>query len=541
MRSASLRSLVALGILALLAREFQGADAPRLETQGDAARLIVDGQPYLMLAGELHNSSASGVEYMRRMWPHLKALQLNTVIAPVSWELVEPTEGEFDFRLVEEMLQLARANDQRLVLLWFGSWKNGVSSYCPGWVLRDTKRFPRAKGASNQNTKDMLSTLSEENVRADAKAFAHLMRHLKTVDGTKRTVVLVQVENEVGIKPERRDLSDEATIAFQGQVPAKLMEYLGAHKDSLRTELSQWWSKSDYAIEGDWITVFGDGAEEVFSVWHYGQYIDQVAAAGQREYDVPMYVNAWLASKPGTYPCGGPVAHMHDVWRAAAPHVAFFAPDVYIDDFKGVCAKYARPGNPLFVPEARTDDDAAGRAYWVIGQHQGLGFAPFGVESMTTDHPLVDAYRLLGSLAPEIAKVQGSNRMIGVYRQGNEPDPEPTRVGDYVVRVRYEQRLPKEHPPIAGVVLQTNDEKFIVAGYGFSCQFQATTPGPRSTRIQRVELGRFDETGHWTHELWLNGDETGANNAARIPPFTRNTYLGADRPMILRVQLYRHD
>jgi hypothetical protein len=108
----------------------------------------------------------------------------------------------------------------RLVLLWFGSWKNGVSSYAPEWVKRDTVRFPRAKGSSNRNTKDILSTLSDANRQADARAFAALMRRLREIDGRRHTVILIQVENEVGIKPEPRDLSEAADAAFAVPCPA---------------------------------------------------------------------------------------------------------------------------------------------------------------------------------------------------------------------------------------------------------------------------------------------------------------------------------
>ena len=357
----------------------------------------------------------------------------------------------------------------------------------------DTKRFPRAKGSSNQNAKDMLSTLSETNLLADAKAFAQLIRHLKEIDGQRHTVVLVQVENEVGIKPEMRDLSDEANAAFAGPVPVPLMDYLTSHKEELHPVILERWGESDFAMQGTWPEVFGSspGADEVFSAWHYARYIDHVAAAGRHEYALPMYVNAWLASEPGTYPSGGPVAHMHDVWRAATSQLAFFAPDIYVGSFKEVCSEYTRNGNPLFVPEASYDDQAAARAYWVVGQHHGLGFAPFGVESISTVHPLVDTYDILKQLTPHICEAQGTDRMIGVYRQGNEESPEPIRVGDYRVNVRYDTRLPEDHPPVGGIIIQTADDTFLVAGYGFGCQFHALTEGPRSTAIASVEIGVF--------------------------------------------------
>lgn len=539
--------LMSASVLAgLLATGLPAADdamPPQLRKKGEATQLIVAGKPFVMLAGELHNSSASGVEYMQQLWPRLKALGLNTVLAPVSWELLEPAEGQFVFTYVDALLAVARQHDHRLVLLWFGSWKNGVSSYAPVWVLKDTQRFPRAKGSSRQNTKDMLSTLSPNNLQADAAAFAQLLKHLKHVDGARQTVVMIQVENEVGIKPETRDMSDEATWTFQSLVPAALIEYLVQHKDRLHPELLNRWRKSDFAKQGTWPEVFGAGpeAEEVFSAWHYARYLDQVAAAGQAEYNLPMYANAWLAAKLGTYPVGGPVAHMHDIWRAAAPHLALLAPDIYVGEFKAVCAEYAQGGNPLFVPEASRDDEAAARAWWVIAQHGGLGFAPFGIESLRENHPLMGTYRLLRQLLPAITEAQGTGRMIGIYRQGNEENPGLVDLGDYRVRIAYDTRLPTNHPPVGGLMIQTGADEFLVAGYGFAFQFQGKAPGPRHTQVQSVELGHFDEASRWVHELWLNGDETGANWMPRIPPFMANEYLGNNRPLILRVKVYRHD
>jgi hypothetical protein len=532
-----------LGLLAAAPLSAAEHAIPHLQRSESAVQLIGDGRPFVMLAGELHNSSASGIEYLRGLWPRLEALGLNTVIAPVSWELLEPAEGQFDFTLVNELIDLARKHRQRLVLLWFGSWKNGVSSYAPGWVLGDTRRFPRAKGASRQNTKDILSTLSRSNLQADAAAFAQLMRHLRQIDGRQHTVLMIQVENEVGIKPETRDLSDEATRAFQTAVPRQLIDFLVEHKDELHPELLRRWQKSDLATQGTWAEVFGPRpeAEEISSAWHYARYIDQVAAAGQAEYALPMYANAWLADKLGTYPSGGPVAHMHDVWRAAAPHLGVFAPDIYVGEFKEVCAAYHRAGNPLLIPEASRDAEAAGRAFWAVAQHSGLGFSPFGIESLADGHPLVDAYRILGQLMPIVAEAQGTGRMIGVYRQGNETSPGLVNVGDYRVRISYEARLPAKHWPVGGLVIQTGPREFLVAGYGFACQFQPQAGTRRHAQIRRVELGRFDAAGRWAHELWFNGDETGANNVARIPPMLGNEYLGNSRPMILRVTLYQYD
>ena len=141
---------------------------------------------------------------MRPHWPRLKAMNLNTVLAPVSWELIEPIEGKFDWRSVDELLRDARAHDLKLVMLWFGAWKNSMSTYVPSWVKRDATRFPRAQRADGSGV-EILSAFSQNTRDADARAFAALMEYLKATDGTQNTVLMVQVENEIGMLPIARE------------------------------------------------------------------------------------------------------------------------------------------------------------------------------------------------------------------------------------------------------------------------------------------------------------------------------------------------
>jgi len=533
---------------ALPAARAEDASLPHLKRQGAATQLVVDGKPFILLAGELHNSSATGPAYMESLWPRLKALHLNAVIGTASWELVEPEEGKFDFALVDGLIKQARASGIRLVLIWFGSWKNGVSSYCPGWVLRDTKRFPRCLGSSNRNTKDILTPLSEENQKADARAFAALLRHLREFDGRDHTVVLVQVENEVGIKPEPRDLSPLGDEKYNGPVPAELTAYLQKNKDALLPELRGHWEKAGLKTSGSWAEVFGKGfpSEEIFMAWHYARYINAVAKAGKAEYPLPMYANAWLRSpdwKPGHYPVGGPLAHVMDVWKAAAPEIALLAPDIYLADFKGVCAEYTQQGNPLFIPEARTDPDAAARAFWAIAEHGAIGFAPFGIDHVDPEkHPLGEAYAVLDPLLPSIAAAQGTGRLRGLYQQdaSQEAPEKPVDLDGWRANVRFMKRRPSKDAAY-GLILQTGAEEFLVAGWGLEVNFSATAPGPRrGTGILSVEMGRL-EKGAWVTEMRLNGDETGANYVAKLPPNTDNVFLDPLKPRILRVRLYRYD
>jgi beta-galactosidase GanA len=312
-----------LAVFAADAQSKSSAPPPHLERRGAATQLIVDGSPFLALAGELHNNSATSLEYMKPIWPKLAPMHLNTVLAPVSWALLELTEGKFDFTLVDGLIRDARAQNLRLVLLWFGSWKNTWSSYAPDWVKRDFERFPRLQLQSGLGT-ERLTPLSEANCKADARAFARLMRRIREVDGDSHTVIMIQVENEVGGIPDARDHSPEANAAYDQAVPAELTDYLQKPLDTLDPDLREKWRKSAYRTSGTWEAVFGSGleTEDLFMAWHYARYMGKVAAAGKAEYAIPMFANAALIRPnyaPGQYNSGGPLPHSIDIWRAGAP------------------------------------------------------------------------------------------------------------------------------------------------------------------------------------------------------------------------------
>ena len=309
---------------------------PQLRRQGSATQLIVDGQPFLVLGGELGNSTSSSLEYMRPVWPKLVSLNLNTVLVPVYWELLEPVEGKFDFTLVDGLIQEARRNKLRLVPLWFASWKNSMSCYAPAWVKRDQKRFPRAQDGAGRGI-EILSPFSKENMETDARAFAAFMRHLREVDGRDHTVIMVQVENEIGMIPDSRDRSAIAESLFKQSVPAELMSYLEKRRETLIPEFRAAWAAAGFRSRGTWEEVFGGGpgTDEIFMSWYFARYVNQVTAAGKAEYPLPMFVNAALIRpgyQPGQYPSAGPLPHLMDVWRAGAPTIDFLAPDIYFQN-----------------------------------------------------------------------------------------------------------------------------------------------------------------------------------------------------------------
>ncbi|HYB60067.1 MAG TPA: DUF5597 domain-containing protein [Methylomirabilota bacterium] len=535
-----------------------GVAAPRLEKRGISSQLIVDGKPFLILGGELRNSSSSSLAYMKPIWPRLAAMHLNTVLAPVAWETIEPEEGKFDFGVVDGLIQGARQNNLRLVLLWFGSWKNTYSSYVPAWVKGKTDRFPRVQTSDGRDT-ERLSPFSATNRDADARAFASLMQHIREIDGDAHTVIMVQVENEVGVIPDSRDRSAAANAAFTAAVPSELTSYMQRHRAALVPDFRAMWEANGGKTSGSWEEVFGKSTltDDLFMSWYYATYINRVAAAGKAECPLPMYVNAALirpSYQPGQYNSGGPLPHSMDIWRAAAPSIDLLSPDIYLDDFVGWCQKYARPDNPLFIPEARGGTEGAANAFYAVGQVSTIGFSPFGIDSEDTaaafttaesgnkekprGGPIGDAYAILSQLIPLILEKQTTGEIGSVVLEGEAQRAARISLGDYTMTVTRSASVPGDASSIAArtsaLFLQTGPNEYIVAGSGNALvTFATSTPGLPIVGIESIDEEFFDG-GQWVPGRRLNGDENSQGQVLKLN--------GDDSAQgrVYRVRLYRY-
>jgi len=546
----SRRHYTLLSLIALLLTVTAVAAPPRLEKQGDTQQLMVDGKPFLVLGGELGNSSASSAEYMKPHWPRLKAMHLNTVLAPVYWELVEPAEGRFDFSSVESLLRDARAHDLKLVLLWFGAWKNSMSTYPPSWVKRDSQRFAHVVGAAG-SSEEILSAFSKHTLDADARAFGALMKFLRDADGA-HTVLMVQVENEIGMLPVARERGAVADKAFAGAVPPALMKALAARGEKLQPELLERWKKAGKRSAGSWAQVFGEDewGQEVFTAWHYAIFVESLVRAGKTQYDIPMYVNAALnrtGRKPGEYPSGGPLPHLLDVWKAGAPSLDFLAPDIYFANFAQLAARYSlkgdgRAANVLFIPEANnaTNPQGPANAFHSFGQLDSLGFSPFSIESLgDAPNHLSLAYEVLAQLTPMILENRGKQRMAGfrttLDEDGSVVDtPAKATLGGVEFTVSFvDPWTAKDQQTIAnhgGMVIHAGED-FWFAGQGITITFQDADPGPARLGIDFAEEGSFDAQGKWVPGRRLNGDQTHQGRQIRLAP---------GKPRLQKVRFYRY-
>ena len=497
------------------------AETPHIVANKRTHALIVDGAPYLILGAQVNNSS-NWPAALPKVWPAVEQLQANTVYVPIAWEQIEPTEGKFDFSFLDTLLAQAREHNVRLGLLWFATWKNNGPNYAPAWVKLNDKRFPRVitKAGARLNS---LSPHSRNTLDADRKAFVRLMQHLKQADA-QHTVIMVQVQNEPGTYGSVRDYSAAAEKLFKSAVPTDLTRKLG--------------KKS-----GTWVEVFGADAEEFFHAWSVAHYIGEIAAAGKREHNVPMYVNAALRDpfepgKPGAYESGGPTDNVIEIYQAAAPSLDVISPDIYMREsnkYFRVLELYGRDNNPLFVAE--TGNDTAYARYFFATLGRGaIGFTPFGMDftgysnyplgSKRTDAAMVEPfaanYRLIAPWARTWARLAAEGKVRGVG-QPDDSSPQQIALGKFQATVSYNEwqfgvkqwtakfgQPEGRDIPDGGVLLAIlNDDELLVTGRNARISFGlANKESKEGLLFARVEEGRYDADGQWILERVWNGDQT---------------------------------
>lgn len=514
-------------------------EIPHLKKVSDKTHLVVEGKPFIVLGGELGNSSFTSLEYMKPHWEKFKSMNLNTILAPVYWELIEPKEGQFDFELLDQLISETRKNNMKLIILWFGSWKNSMSSHVPFWVKQNPEKYPRAldeKGMSQE----ILSPFSNTNLQADLNAFKALMTHIKLIDKEHQTVIMVQPENEIGMLPSARDYHPLANSLFKEKVPNELMDYLLKNQENLVPEFLMVWKKNGYKTEGTWEEIFGEGyvTDELFMAWYFARFTEQITKAGKEAYALPMFVNAALirAGKiPGEYPSAGPLPHLMDIWKAGAPSIDMLSPDFYTPNFEFWTDLYVRQNNPLFVPEHRFDDTVGAKALFAIGHYEAIGFSPFAIESNESKE-LTGAYNVINQLYPLISKSIGRKKMEGVLL---DKDKILTTVvlGDYEFSFKNSYTLGWEAGATndvwdsgGAIIIQTGSNEFYIAGTGIVVTFKNWKNRGKTVGILKNEEGVF-ENGKWKVLRHLNGDQTHQGRHIRI---------SHDDYSIQRVQLYEY-
>ena len=456
-----------------------------------------------ILGGELSNSAATSVEDIEEVMPRMRALGLNTVLVPAYWEFVEPVEGQFDFTLIDRTIDVARREQLQVVFLWFGAWKNSMSCYAPGWFKQDTKRFPRAMTAEGKQM-EIASCFSDNVLQADLKAFSALMQHIKEHDPQREVVVMMQIENEIGMLESARDHSPLAEKVYN------------------KERWAERYGTDEYA-------------DEKFMALSYARYVEHLAKAACEIHNMPLYVNAAMNSRgrrPGEYPSAGPLAHLIDFWHEGAPSIDLLAPDIYDTGFKSWCAQYAMPLRPqdggkiknrLFIPESRCCENSGVRALYAFGEHQALGFSPFAIDqaSPKETESVTQAYGLIKQLAAANSSLFTLNSTLKSWGLLFDQEDRERIINDdnVVMTCRHYFTLPWDPratdgttwPEGGAMLIRLNKYDYLLAGSGVVIDFKTPTEKQQEQQKTLGEDGFAEAGGAMVNGTWsmFNGKRLG--------------------------------
>jgi hypothetical protein len=499
---------------------------PHFESLDGRQVLFVEGRPYTVLAVEIpwwsliYGRYAETIHAYDDLYPAARAMGLNALKVPIKWSMVEPQKGRFDFTYVDHAKAMAEKNDLKLVLNWFGHYASGDGTiyrnltgevFAPLDIIRDEATYPRAVDADGVAHHNAISYDYDAVIQREVAAFRAFMEHIKSVDAQTRTILMIQVENEIAV--------------------------FGADRQNRKL-----WR--DHSPASNKVFVEKGFADDLkYSAWRLSSnWIRPLTDAGAEVYPIPFFHN-YVGGKLVDWMVGG--APGEDVATALenCPHIAFVGLNLYVppdssaNDFRAALTRYRVSRNLPSITETNSDRSpvAPRLAYIAVGEFGAPIFAPWAlnVSYPTPNQPYVlpggtlangahalrDCYVSLGKALSLISFYAGTDKLKVFMSQL------PGKSFSTTADVHGAKVTVRGSDDGQAIVIHPAEGEFVIVGYrcGVSIENDIFAwPGLQKVRVER---------GHWVAGRWEKEGE--AEYGFNQPDKTLGIEL--DAPQVVQV------
>jgi hypothetical protein len=510
--------------------------------RAEKGNIIVCGQPRIILYGETLEdvmTDAADVPYYGDQFDKWRRQGLNTVGAIIQWNRFELRKDEYEYAMIDGLIEAAKARNMHLIIVWFGTWRNLQSNYVPRYVWDEKIAFPAVKKNGKQDNGRVSPHAMKCAVR-DGLALQSLLARASVKDPGHQVLIAVQVENEM---PNGWDWSIEANAAFKEQVPKELLDYLKAN-DTPKFDPSKLGSfaysryhDNGSRTSGTWEEVFGnkplppdpraDGASDArlaMGAYYAGKYIEAVVRKAKEALNIPMYANAWC----GESPCDS--AYM-DIFHIGCPSLDGMGPDSPGDNL----FQWVRPWNMLVEPEFSAPENyfralslgALLNGHYFANEVEVGARAPIGA--------------VVRAMEPVLVTKRNPGDLLGFYPPGSNHGKRLPKAGhsweqDYQnLKVKFtltgdtadDTYLPHTAGPVLGpngLIMRMAPEEYVITSTKVDVVLRRADGSDIATAL--AEQGHF-ESGKWVKDKDLTPETDGKSLMLKFP--TANMQYGQIR------------
>ena len=511
---------------------------PHFEQVKGHQLLYVDGRPFTVLAAEIpwwhliygrYKETETAYDHL---YPAAEKIGLNALKVPVKWSMIEPEKDVYDFSYIDHAKTMAEKHHLKLVLNWFGHYASGDGTiyanltgdlYAPMYIVKDEETYPRAVDGDGVVHHNAASYDYEPIIEREIAAFRAFMQHIKQVDSQTRTIVMIQVENEIAVfGVDRRNRK-----MWRDHSPASNKRF-AEHRFTDDLRFSAW------DLSYNWIRRITDAGAEVYSIPFFHNYV-----GGQ--------IADWMV--------GGAPGEDVQTYLQNCPHISFVGVNSYfcadwrtdyscareseatISDLREPLIRYHVGRNLPAITEINSGVTAitSRLAYIAVGEFGVPLFAPW---ALTVSYPesnqpyvlsdgtlangafaLRDTYASLGKALPHISYYATTEELkVFMSRSPGQRFSTTEDVNGFPVTVTGENNG-------QAIVIHPAAHEFLVVGYRTSASFRDPAfqwPTMKQIRVEKV---------YWADDHW-NGD---GEPEYYVDQSNRTLDVDLNAPQVLRI------